>query len=64
VLKILTIPCGQLHGVPRGILRVFINVLDEIVFQNSQILRRTHGFFPEQTTLVIPGNSMIFLVSF
>jgi hypothetical protein len=30
---------GQLHGVPRGILRVFINVLDENVFQNPQILR-------------------------
>jgi hypothetical protein len=27
--------------VPRGILRVFINVLDENVFQNPQILRRT-----------------------
>jgi hypothetical protein len=35
---------GQLHGVPRGILRVFINVLDENVFQNPQILRRTHVF--------------------
>jgi hypothetical protein len=55
VLKIPKIPwaphiVGQLHGVPRGILRVFINVLDEIVFQNPH-LRRTHGFFPEQTIL-------------
>jgi hypothetical protein len=32
-------------------LRVFINVLDEIVFQNPQILLRTHGLFPEQSTL-------------
>jgi hypothetical protein len=32
--------------------RVFINVSDENVFQNPQI-RRTHGFFPEQTTLVL-----------
>jgi hypothetical protein len=39
------------NGVPRGILRVFINVLDENVFQNPQILRRTHGLFLEQTTL-------------
>jgi hypothetical protein len=38
--------------VPRGILRVVINVLDENLFQNPQILRRTHGLFPEQTTLV------------
>jgi hypothetical protein len=29
----------HLHGVPRGILRDFINVLDENVFQNPQILR-------------------------
>jgi hypothetical protein len=29
---------GQLHGVPRGILRDFINVLDKNVFQNPQIL--------------------------
>jgi hypothetical protein len=40
-----------LHGVPRGILRVFINVLD--VFQNTQILRRIHRCFPEQTTLEV-----------
>jgi hypothetical protein len=29
----------------------FINVLDEKVFQNPLILCRTHGLFPEQTTL-------------
>jgi hypothetical protein len=39
------------HGVPRGILHGVINVLDKNVFQNPQILRRTHGLFPEQTTL-------------
>jgi hypothetical protein len=43
---------SQLHGVPHGILRDFINVLDENVFQNPQILHRTVGLLPEQTTLV------------
>jgi hypothetical protein len=37
--------------VPSGILRDFINVLDKNVFQILQILRRTLGLFPEQTTL-------------
>jgi hypothetical protein len=53
VLKILKIPFHSIpHGVPRGILRVFINVLDENVFQNPQIFRRTHSPFPEQLSLV------------
>jgi hypothetical protein len=37
----------QLYGVPHGILRVFINVLDENEFQNPLILSQTS---------VIPSN--------
>jgi hypothetical protein len=48
---------------PRGILRDFINVVDENVFQNPQILGRTHVFFPEQATLGSrEGFSVLFLL--
>jgi hypothetical protein len=43
---------GQLNEVPHGILRVLINLLDENVFQNPQIFRKTLRLFPEQSTLV------------
>jgi hypothetical protein len=44
-----------------GCLVKFINVLDENVFQNPQILRsRTHGLFPEQTTLAFRSNSYLY----
>jgi hypothetical protein len=33
------------------ILRVFINLFDENVFQNPQIFRNTLRLFPEQSTL-------------
>jgi hypothetical protein len=35
------------------ILRVFINLLDENVFQNPQISCKTLRLFPEQSTLVL-----------
>jgi hypothetical protein len=44
------------------ILRVIINLLDENVFQNPQIFRKTLRLFPEQSTLqntMIPCHSPI-----
>jgi hypothetical protein len=38
-------------GVPHRILRVFINVLDENVFQNPLIFKQPISFSPQQTTL-------------
>jgi hypothetical protein len=40
-------------GVPNGILRIFYTILYKNKFQNPQIFRKTHGVFPEQSTLVI-----------
>jgi hypothetical protein len=37
-------------------LRVFINLLDENVFQNPQIFHKTLRLFPEQSTLVFNSN--------
>jgi hypothetical protein len=41
--------------VPRGILRVLINLLDENVFQNPNIFRKTLRLSPEPSTLVRTG---------
>jgi hypothetical protein len=42
---------GQLYGVLHEILWVFIKLLDENVFQNPQIFRKTLRLFPEKSTL-------------
>jgi hypothetical protein len=41
---------------PHGILGIFNNILYKNKFQNPQIFRRTHGPFPEQSTLVMESS--------
>jgi hypothetical protein len=40
------------HIYAHGILRIFNTILYKTKFQNPQIFRRTHGLFPEQSTLL------------
>jgi hypothetical protein len=43
----------QIFRVSRGILRVFINVLDKNIFKILKFLRQTLSLYPEQSTLFL-----------
>jgi hypothetical protein len=45
------IKVGQQHGVPQVILKVFIIMLYENVFQNPQLFPTQVSLYPEQSTL-------------
>jgi hypothetical protein len=42
---------AQLHGVPHGILQVFIIILSENVFQNPEVFPTQVSLSPKQSTL-------------
>jgi hypothetical protein len=53
LIKTCKIPRGTPYSWPNyGILRVYINLLDENVFQNPQIYRKTLRLSPELSTLL------------